>query len=76
MREVVERLGVGEVFRGTSAEDLAAALISILEDPEPYRERARQAAPTLTWELEAARMLELYDRVLEGPGLAAGAEGA
>ncbi|WP_162801530.1 glycosyltransferase [Brachybacterium saurashtrense] len=65
MREVVEELGVGEVFRGTSAEDLAAALTAILEDPEPYRERALQAGPTLTWELEASRMLALYARVLE-----------
>lgn len=76
MREVVERLGVGEVFHGTSAEDLAAALVSILEDPEPYRERARRAAPTLTWELEAARMLELYDRVLARPAPAPGTEEA
>ena len=76
MREVVEQLGVGEVFRGTSAEDLAAALTAILEDTEPYRERARRAAPTLTWELEAARMLELYGRVLEGREWSRGAEGA
>lgn len=68
MREVVEQLGVGEVFRGTSAEDLAAALISILDDPEPYCARAREAAPALTWELEATRMLEMYDRILDGGG--------
>ena len=40
------------------------------------RERARRAAPTLTWELEAARMLELYDRVLARPAPAPGTEEA
>lgn len=64
MRAVVEERGVGEVFRGTSAEDLAAALTSILEDPERYRARAREAAPHLTWEHEAAHLLALYRRVL------------
>src|SRR5699024_7558040 len=52
MSEVVEDLGVGEVFRGASPEDLANALRAILDAPEAYRERAVAAAPRLTWERE------------------------
>lgn len=64
MRQVVEELGVGEVFEGSRPEDLAAALAEILADPEAYRARARAVAPALTWENETEKMLEMYRRVL------------
>ncbi|PCC39191.1 glycosyltransferase [Brachybacterium sp. JB7] len=64
MRQVVEELGVGEVFQGSEPEDLAAALAAILEDPEAYRARARAVAPKLTWENETEKMLEMYRRIL------------
>lgn len=64
MRQVVEDLGVGEVFRGSSPQDLAEALAAVLEAPETYRERARAVAPQLTWEHETEPMLALYERVL------------
>lgn len=64
MRQVVEELGVGEVFRGSSPQDLAEALAAVLESPETYRERARAVAPQLTWEHETEPMLALYERVL------------
>ena len=66
MRQVVEELGVGEVFRGSSPQDLAEALAAVLEAPEAYRERARAVAPQLTWEHETESMLALYERVLAG----------
>jgi glycosyltransferase involved in cell wall biosynthesis len=66
MREVVESLGVGEVFEGESPQDLASALQDILEDPSEYQARARAAAPHLTWEHEADALLETYRRVLDG----------
>ncbi|MCW1804842.1 glycosyltransferase [Brachybacterium squillarum] len=65
MRAVVEELGVGEVFSGEEPADLAAALLRILEDPAAYRERARAVAPHLTWEAEAAPLLEAYARLPE-----------
>lgn len=65
MRAVVEELGVGEMFAGEEPADLAAALLRILEAPEAYRERSRAAAAHLTWEAEAAPMLEAYARLLE-----------
>ncbi|GAA1489953.1 hypothetical protein GCM10009626_26990 [Brachybacterium sacelli] len=70
MRQVVEELGVGEVFQGSSPQDLAEALAAVLEDPESYRERARAVAPQLTWEHETEQMLELYHRVLRTRGSA------
>lgn len=66
MRQVVEELGVGEVFQGSKPEDLAVALADILADPEAYRARARAVAPELTWEIETGKMLEMYRRVLPG----------
>ena len=66
MSEVVEDLGVGEVFRGASPEDLATALRAILDAPEAYRERAVAAAPRLTWEREIDGMISMYRRVLAG----------
>ncbi|ASK64946.1 hypothetical protein CFK39_02840 [Brachybacterium avium] len=64
MSAVVEELGVGEVFRGSSPEDLADALRAILEAPQAYRERAVAAAPLLTWEREIQGMTAMYRRVL------------
>lgn len=64
MRAVVEQLEVGEVFQGSSTEDLAHALREILEAPERYRRAARAAAPTLTWEQEIRGMRAMYRRVL------------
>ncbi|WP_152354400.1 glycosyltransferase [Brachybacterium subflavum] len=66
MRAVVEELGVGEVFEGSDPVELAAALQRILASPEDYRERAREAAPDLTWEDEATGLLEAYRLVLTG----------
>lgn len=64
MRQVVEELGVGEVFQGSKPEDLAVALADILADPAAYQDRARTVAPELTWEIETEKMLEMYRRVL------------
>jgi glycosyltransferase involved in cell wall biosynthesis len=68
MRAVVEELGVGEVFSGSDPVELAAALERILDDPDAYRQRAREAAPELTWEIEAERLLETYRLVLADHG--------
>lgn len=68
MKAVVEELGVGEVFQGSSAEDLAEALRAILENPERYQAAARAAAPHLTWEQESGRMLEMYRSLLNAQG--------
>src|SRR5699024_4771494 len=68
MKAVVEELGVGEVFQGSSSRDLAEALRAILHRPGRYQAAARAAAPHLTWEQETDQMLEMYRGVLGAQG--------
>src|SRR5699024_6427118 len=68
MKAVVEELGVGEVFQGSSSRDLAEALRAILHRPGRYQAAARAAAPHLTWEQETDQMLEMYRGVLRAQG--------
>src|SRR5690625_893042 len=68
MKAVVEELGVGEVFRGSSSRDLAAALRAILRRPGRYQAATRAAASHLTWEHETDQMLEMYRGVLRAQG--------
>lgn len=65
--EVVRRHGVGEVFDAQTPTDLAGAIDQVLAAPGRYREAAARAAQELTWEDEAARLVGLYTRVLQGP---------
>lgn len=60
MKSVVEELGVGEVFQGSSSQDLAEAMRAILHSPGRYQAAARAAAPHLTWEQETDQMLDMY----------------
>ena len=68
MKAVVEELGVGEVFRGSSSRDLADALRAILRRPGRYQAATRAAASHLTWEHETDQMLEMYRGVLRAQG--------
>ncbi|WP_109473716.1 glycosyltransferase [Ornithinimicrobium cavernae] len=63
---IVRHYGVGEVFDATTPAELAAAIEQVLADPTTYRAAAREAAAELTWEHEAADLVGLYTRVLEG----------
>lgn len=63
---LVREHGVGEVFDAQSPQDMADTIATILADPTRYREAARSAAQELTWEHEAAGLLGLYVRVLDG----------
>ncbi|WP_420818992.1 glycosyltransferase [Ornithinimicrobium flavum] len=66
--QVVTEHGVGEVFDARTPADLAAAIEQVLADPERYRRASARAAQELTWEAEAARLLDLYSTVLTGVG--------
>ncbi|NLG20470.1 MAG: glycosyltransferase family 4 protein [Actinomycetales bacterium] len=63
---IVREHSVGEVFEATTPAELAAAIQQVLGDPTAYRAAAAQAAGELTWEHEAAELIALYTRVLEG----------
>ena len=64
---IVRQYGVGEVFDAGTPEELAAAIQQVLADPSGYRAAARAAAAELTWEQEAADLIDLYTRVLKRP---------
>lgn len=63
---IVREHRVGEVFEATTPAELAAAIQQVLADPAAYRAAAARAARELTWEHEAAELIALYRRVLEG----------
>lgn len=66
--ELVERYAVGKVVGHDDLEAMAAAIMSVVDDPASYREAARRATLDLSWEHEMERLHELYDRVLASPG--------
>jgi len=63
----VEGERVGVCFEPGDAEALGTAVRAILDDPEhaaAMGERARTAAQRFTWEIEVAKLLRLYERLL------------
>ena len=63
---VVRRYGIGEVFGADRPDQLADAIERVCADADDYRAASRAAADDLDWVHEAARLIELYTRVLEG----------
>ncbi|GAA1749520.1 glycosyltransferase [Agromyces humatus] len=62
---IVREYGLGQVVDpNASPVELAAAIESIVPDAARYREAARAAARELTWQHEAARLIDLHNRVL------------
>ncbi len=64
LAEPVRRFGAGIVVEPGDVDGLAAALRSVLEDPEPFREGARRARAELTWDAAAAAHLALYEELV------------
>lgn len=59
--QFVRSEGVGEVFVAEDAQDLAAGMRRILDEPARYRDAIRpELLAELSWEHQAARLLELY----------------
>lgn len=63
---LVRKHGIGEVFDGGSAADLAAALARVLAEPEDYRRSTIRLAPQLDWRREAARLVQAHARAVRG----------
>jgi len=61
---LVCQYGVGEVVDVCSPVRLAGAMARVLADPERYRQAASAAAGEVTWEREAAALVDLYTEVL------------
>lgn len=64
LAEPVRRYGAGLVVEPGDVAGLAAALGTVLADPEPFREGARRARAELTWDAAAAAHLALYEELL------------
>ena len=64
IRNVIEATGAGEVTAPADVDAVGASLRRLIDD-EPrrrvYREAALQAAAKYNWELEAPKLVELYD---------------
>jgi len=63
---IVRRYGVGDVFAADRPHELAEAIRRVAADAERYRAASRAAAQDLDWSHEAAELVGLYARVLEG----------
>ncbi|MEV8250820.1 glycosyltransferase [Microbacterium sp. NPDC076768] len=70
--ELVRRYDLGELSSPTDVEALAAAIRSVLAEPERFRAGAAAAAAELSWEGEMERLLALYEEILESPAAGAG----
>ncbi len=66
---IVRGHGVGEIFEvddpGQIAPAMASTMAAVLADPRRYREAARVAAASLTWQHEERELLSLYAQVLD-----------
>ena len=67
MRRIVQEYEVGEVVSDpSSSQEVAAAIVKILQDPERYqqmRSNTRRAAEILNWENEQRKLFSLYDEL-------------
>ena len=64
MKKVVEKYGVGEVFRDGDVEDLAAKIDYVLMSKHKYRSAVSAAAKELNWDVEKHRLIDVYKTVL------------
>jgi glycosyltransferase involved in cell wall biosynthesis len=63
LRRFVEGLGLGSTFASIDEAGIAATINAMLGDPErmhSMREAALRAAPSLSWEVEAEKLLAVY----------------
>ncbi len=61
---VIRETGAGEVCPPDDPRQIADAIRRILENPEPYRKAAREAAEVYNWTVERDRLLEAYRQLL------------
>ncbi len=60
---VISETGVGVACDPADPVALAEAARTIIADPEPFQEATRRAAETYNWSREAAKLVELYERI-------------
>lgn len=63
-RELLDGLGVGELFTPGDPEAFARAAGAILAGPEPYRRAVAGVLETFSWERQAAHLLAAYAELL------------
>jgi len=67
MREMVERYDMGIVVKNESIDDINSAIDKILEsDIEKMKKNARKCAEENSWEKQEIKMINEYERVLNG----------
>jgi glycosyltransferase involved in cell wall biosynthesis len=69
LEEFVGKTGIGEVFQAENPDALAAAVKTVLHDPEPYRERAADPGlrAEMSWEAQAGHLRDLYAELVGAP---------
>jgi hypothetical protein len=66
VREVVDEFGIGTAFTTSEPGDIAAALMSVLDRLDQYKERVDLAAKKLCWENEEPAFLDAMAPALKG----------
>jgi glycogen(starch) synthase len=64
MRRLVEWHDIGIVLADESPEALADAIRSVLANEEYYRANLEKIAPWYSWEMESAKMIDVYNRLV------------
>lgn len=79
MAETVRATGQGEVFRARDVADFVRAVRTVLADPARYRaayDGPDSPLPGWTWEAQAERLDEIYQRLLASRGTAGAPAGS
>ncbi len=63
MAEVVRAHGLGTLYRRGDVDDFRRALDELVADYRTWCERVATARVTLTWSADAARLVEVYERI-------------
>jgi glycosyltransferase involved in cell wall biosynthesis len=68
MKSVIDRYGVGVTFEDAEPESIAKAVNDLTRDAiARHKRRSLEAAKTLNWDAEQARLLAIYERLAHRP---------
>lgn len=74
LAKMVRRHGLGTLYRPGDAASLVDAVERAVADYPGLCEAVRAAAPELSWEADAARLLALYERLADARGRPRGSD--
>jgi glycogen synthase len=63
LRRIVQRWGLGTLYRPGSVDSYTAAVHQALGRYQEFRANVQAAAPALSWERDAARLVEVYREI-------------